>query len=403
MPAASPAARRRSVGLVVHEIGDPYFSEIASGVLRVRRARGADRCRSATPAATRSASSSRSACWSPTGSARSSSRARASSTPPMQAGGQGRPRRPSGPHGGRVAVIGRHHLGVDAVLPDNHAGGASAVAGHLLDLGHRRIAVVTGSRSADHGRRPAGRRRGGASPRPGCASRTCRWSRPSSPGAGGKQAAEEVLAEHPDVDRGARPQRRHGDRRALGAARPAASRCRTGCRWPGFDDVAVAGDLAPVAHDRAAADGRDGGAGARCWRCSEPVGAAAASSRSGTSSSCATRPRRRPHDGGRGSWWRPTSSRARSRRRASPRGGVAARPVAACPTPTSSCLPVADGGDGTLDAAIAAGFERVPVTVAGPDRRAGGRRRTRAGGRSRSSRWPTRAGWCGCPVACRRR
>ena len=29
-------------------------------------------------------------------------------------------------------------------------------------------------------------------------------------------------------------------------------------------------------------------------------------------------------------------------------------------------LPVADGGDGTLDAAISAGFERVPVTVAGP-------------------------------------
>ncbi len=30
------------------------------------------------------------------------------------------------------------------------------------------------------------------------------------------------------------------------------------------------------------------------------------------------------------------------------------------------CLPVADGGDGTLDAAIANGFERVPVTVSGP-------------------------------------
>ena len=30
------------------------------------------------------------------------------------------------------------------------------------------------------------------------------------------------------------------------------------------------------------------------------------------------------------------------------------------------CLPVADGGDGTLDAAVSAGFDRVPVTVAGP-------------------------------------
>ncbi|WP_460868040.1 glycerate kinase, partial [Rhodococcus aerolatus] len=29
-------------------------------------------------------------------------------------------------------------------------------------------------------------------------------------------------------------------------------------------------------------------------------------------------------------------------------------------------LPVADGGEGTLDAALAAGWERVPATVAGP-------------------------------------
>jgi len=30
-------------------------------------------------------------------------------------------------------------------------------------------------------------------------------------------------------------------------------------------------------------------------------------------------------------------------------------------------MPVADGGDGTVDAAVAAGFERVPVTATGPD------------------------------------
>src|ERR687887_2757790 len=28
--------------------------------------------------------------------------------------------------------------------------------------------------------------------------------------------------------------------------------------------------------------------------------------------------------------------------------------------------PIADGGDGTVDAAVAAGYERVPVTVTGP-------------------------------------
>ena len=30
------------------------------------------------------------------------------------------------------------------------------------------------------------------------------------------------------------------------------------------------------------------------------------------------------------------------------------------------CLPVADGGDGTLEAAVAAGFERVDLTGTGP-------------------------------------
>jgi glycerate kinase len=33
---------------------------------------------------------------------------------------------------------------------------------------------------------------------------------------------------------------------------------------------------------------------------------------------------------------------------------------------TTTCAPVADGGDGTLDAAFAAGFERVPVRASGP-------------------------------------
>ena len=40
--------------------------------------------------------------------------------------------------------------------------------------------------------------------------------------------------------------------------------------------------------------------------------------------------------------------------------------TAARPTITAVELPVADGGDGTLDAAIAAGFTRVPVRVNGP-------------------------------------
>jgi glycerate 2-kinase len=45
---------------------------------------------------------------------------------------------------------------------------------------------------------------------------------------------------------------------------------------------------------------------------------------------------------------------------------IAAGLRAESPTAELVTIPVADGGDGTVDAAVAAGFERVPVTVAGP-------------------------------------
>ena len=44
------------------------------------------------------------------------------------------------------------------------------------------------------------------------------------------------------------------------------------------------------------------------------------------------------------------------------RRGIAAQ----APDTHVQCVPVADGGDGTLDAAVAAGFERVAVTATGP-------------------------------------
>jgi glycerate kinase len=45
---------------------------------------------------------------------------------------------------------------------------------------------------------------------------------------------------------------------------------------------------------------------------------------------------------------------------------IAAGLRAELPTAELVTMPVADGGDGTVDAAVAAGLERVPVTVAGP-------------------------------------
>jgi glycerate 2-kinase len=47
-------------------------------------------------------------------------------------------------------------------------------------------------------------------------------------------------------------------------------------------------------------------------------------------------------------------------------GAIAAGLRAELPAAEVVAIPVADGGDGTVDAAVAAGFERVPVTVDGP-------------------------------------
>jgi glycerate kinase len=48
--------------------------------------------------------------------------------------------------------------------------------------------------------------------------------------------------------------------------------------------------------------------------------------------------------------------------------------------PAIACVPVADGGDGTLDAAVAAGFERVPVRASGPTGEPAGTAYGRRGG-----------------------
>jgi glycerate 2-kinase len=47
-------------------------------------------------------------------------------------------------------------------------------------------------------------------------------------------------------------------------------------------------------------------------------------------------------------------------------GAIAAGLRAGLPSAELVTIPVADGGDGTVDAAVAAGFERMPVTVDGP-------------------------------------
>lgn len=130
-----------TIGLVVHEIGDPYFSEIASGVIRSAAVENrsvqiaqADRTPESELAQVQSLLRQRVGSIIIAGSGYSDPGHEKRMTEALAAFTLA---------GGRAAVIGRHHLPVDAVLPDNRRAGAS-VGEHLAELGHRRIGVVAG-------------------------------------------------------------------------------------------------------------------------------------------------------------------------------------------------------------------------------------------------------------------
>lgn len=129
------------VGLILNQIDDPYFTEIAAGV--VRAAEEADltvQIGHSTRDPVRELKQIRSLV---------AQQARAII---IAGSGYTDPRRESQAKellaryeagGGRVAVIGRHFLGVDAVLPDNK-GAAGLVATHLVELGHREVVIISG-------------------------------------------------------------------------------------------------------------------------------------------------------------------------------------------------------------------------------------------------------------------
>jgi LacI family transcriptional regulator, galactose operon repressor len=130
-----------TVGLIVHEIGDPYFAEIASGVISVAAERGfsVQICHSGRDPQNelhqiRTLIAHRTDAIIVAGSGYTEPALQADSNTVLTAFQE---------TGGRVAVIGRHHLAADAVRPDNTAATA-AVTAHLLELGHRRIGVIAG-------------------------------------------------------------------------------------------------------------------------------------------------------------------------------------------------------------------------------------------------------------------
>ncbi|MEU4419789.1 LacI family DNA-binding transcriptional regulator [Actinoplanes sp. NPDC024001] len=130
-----------TVGLIVHQVDDPYFSEIAGGVIKLADEQNllVQICHSGRDPEhelrqIRNLIAQRVGIIIVAGSGYGDPRVEAEARTVLAGYQRG---------GGRVAVIGRHALGADAVLPDNEAGGR-ALGEHLLQLGHRRIALVAG-------------------------------------------------------------------------------------------------------------------------------------------------------------------------------------------------------------------------------------------------------------------
>jgi LacI family transcriptional regulator len=146
-PHAQALARARSstVGLIVHEVTDPYFAAIAAGAMHAAHAEGVMVMMAAT-------------FRDPELELDYLGRLRAQGARGVLLAGSGSTDgRVSGAlaeaiaaftrEGGRVAAIGaRPDALVDAVVPDN-AGGAAQAREHLEALGHRRIGVISGPAS----------------------------------------------------------------------------------------------------------------------------------------------------------------------------------------------------------------------------------------------------------------
>ncbi|MFD4262613.1 LacI family DNA-binding transcriptional regulator [Streptomyces sp. NPDC058534] len=139
---ALASASNNTVGLICHDVGDPYFAAIAAGVMRAAAEKDLlvmlastfrEPAREIAYVSTLRAQRARAILLIGSGfQDRDWERALAAELDPYVRAG------------GRVAVVSRHRsLRVDAVLPENR-GGASALARTLLDLGHREFAVLTG-------------------------------------------------------------------------------------------------------------------------------------------------------------------------------------------------------------------------------------------------------------------
>lgn len=235
-PHAQALARARSgtVGLIVHEVTDPYFAAIASGAMHAAHASGTMVMLAAT-------------FRDPELELDYLSRLRAQGARGVLLAGSGSTDPAvSGPltaaidafqrDGGRVAAIGaRPEASVDAVVPAN-ADGMRLALRHLSTLGHTRIGVVSGPT----GLLTVRERLSGLptdSPVPLVEADFTRE--------GGRKAAFDLLARHPEITAVIAL----NDLMAAGvlaAAREAGQQVPQRLSVVGFDDVPFAADLNPT-------------------------------------------------------------------------------------------------------------------------------------------------------------
>jgi LacI family transcriptional regulator len=150
---AVATGRNALVGVIVHDISDPYFSSIAAGVIDVARSRQLLACMSSTPADSGGAAPGAvaEAAERDYVALMRAQRARAviligsrsddaAATEALRAEIAA-----FTAAGGRAACVGQDLLGIDTILPENRAG-AESLAKALAAQGHRSFAVLAGPR-----------------------------------------------------------------------------------------------------------------------------------------------------------------------------------------------------------------------------------------------------------------
>jgi LacI family transcriptional regulator len=153
---AVATGRNALIGVIVHDIADPYFSSIAAGVIEVARSRQLLACLSSTtvgagaaPGALVGVGVGVEAAERDYVALMRAQRARAviliGSRSDDAAATEGLRAEIAAftAAGGRAACVGQDLLGIDTILPENRAG-AEALAKALAAQGHRRFAVLAG-------------------------------------------------------------------------------------------------------------------------------------------------------------------------------------------------------------------------------------------------------------------